>query len=114
MAVQVARRQQAFWKWAWLLGPVTAAFWFPQGWLTVLGYGAASTLMVGALSWWRLTRARRAEERNLEVASSSGRARRVRAHVPGRRDREASRVVATNEPVHNPPKPSRRKRRGRG
>ena len=72
LAVVMARRQQRFWRWAWLVGPVLA---IPLG--TLLGieglgrqvayalFGAAVLL---AMSIFYVRRARRAEELNADHA----------------------------------------------
>lgn len=114
MAVQVARRQQSFWRWAWVIGPLTGLIFLPQGVASVLAYALVSTLGIAALAWWRYTRAQRAETRNLEVATGARRGRRARGHIPGADDRRRGPATPVAEPVHRPPKPSRRKRsRGR-
>lgn len=67
LVVPSARRQQTFWRWAWLMGAVPG--------LTVLGEGpqvfVANLLMglflMGALSVWKFSRAKRAEQANLAL-----------------------------------------------
>lgn len=98
VTVGVARRQQRFWKWAWVLGPVVGMLQalFPD--VTVQAAAVNSVIATGLLAllslYW-FTRARRAEHLNLELAGAARTSaatsdktqrtgRRPRAHLPGR------------------------------
>ena len=70
IAVGAARQQQRYWKWAWVWGLAPAALVIGQGIAVVAVYMVMGLLMMGALSWWRLQRARDAERLNLELLSS--------------------------------------------
>ena len=72
LAVVMARRQQRFWRFAWLLGPVLA---FPLAFvlgIDALAQQVAYALLGGGIllvmSAWYSRRARRAEEGNLQRA----------------------------------------------
>jgi len=70
LAIGVARRQQRFWRRAWLLGPAMALV---QALLTPLSLREGlllalwGTLLLGGLAFWWWSRAVRAEERNLAL-----------------------------------------------
>lgn len=66
LAVGVARQQQRFWRWAWVVGPVIGLVQLRAGWQAALVNGLLGTLFLAALCWFWVTRARRAEEANLE------------------------------------------------
>jgi hypothetical protein len=104
LAVGVARRQQRFWRVAWLIGPALGVLQLlytdPQ---VALINGAVGTVTLGLLSWWWFTRARRAEQLNTELVeggrggsrsvgstrhsggseTSAGRPSRSSGHLPG-------------------------------
>jgi hypothetical protein len=87
LAVGVARRQQRFWRVAWLLGPLvglTSLFGNSELVVALLNAGVA-TLALGLMSWFWYSRARRAELANLELAQN-------------RRDRERDHDVADDAP----------------
>jgi hypothetical protein len=71
IAVGTARQQQRYWKWAWVWGLAPAALVFGQGIAVVVIYMVMGLLMMGALSWWRLQKARDAERLNLELLSTA-------------------------------------------
>jgi hypothetical protein len=76
-AVGVARRQQRFWKYAWLLGPVIGVAQIPFVELEAALFNLViGTLVLGAMSAYWLWRARQAEAANLPLVtggrSSSG------------------------------------------
>jgi hypothetical protein len=70
IAVGVARRQQRFWKRAWLIGPFIAGV---QALVTPIGVrdgiilAVWGTSVLGIMATWWFKRARRAELRNLEL-----------------------------------------------
>lgn len=68
LAIGVARRQQRFWKYGWLVGPamgvVQIAFVPLEAALLNAAFG---TLAIGLVSWFWLSRARRSEALNLEI-----------------------------------------------
>lgn len=72
LAVVMARRQQRFWRWAWLLGPVLAAPLAILVGIEGIGQQAAYVLlgagMMLAMSSFYTRRARRAEEGNIDHA----------------------------------------------
>lgn len=68
LAAVTARRQASFWQRIWLLGPVVALLFAGQGWIVYGANAALATAVLGAMSWWRLRRVRRARERNRAVA----------------------------------------------
>ena len=73
LAIGVARRQQRFWKWAWLVGPLVGVMQFltldPMA--ALLNAGVAS-MALAALAYYWDSRAKRAEELNTEVALRGG------------------------------------------
>lgn len=73
LAVGVARRQQRFWKYAWLLGPVLGAI---QLLISTVEAAVAnmiiSTVALGMMSAFWLWRAKRSEERNLALMEGRG------------------------------------------
>lgn len=66
LAVGVARQQQRFWRWAWLVGPVIGLVQLRGGWEVAVVNGAIGTVFLGMICWFWYSRARRAEEANLE------------------------------------------------
>jgi hypothetical protein len=75
LAVGVARQQQRFWRWAWVVGPVIGVVQLRAGWQVALVNGLLGTLFLAALCWFWVTRARRAEEANLERMGKGGKGR---------------------------------------
>jgi hypothetical protein len=77
-AVVVARRQQRFWRYAWLLGPALAIVQFfimePEAALLNGGFG---TIVLGGLARFWYVRAVRSEQLNREVAERRGGKRRA-------------------------------------
>ena len=75
LAIGVARRQQRFWKRAWLLGPAIAVVQVlatPIGWMEGLLLAAWGSVLLGMMAAWWWTRARRAELLNLAVLGPRG------------------------------------------
>jgi Flp pilus assembly protein TadB len=79
LAVGVARQQQRFWRWAWVVGPVIGVVQLRAGWQVALVNGLLGTLFLAALCWFWVTRARRAEEANLERMGKGGKTKPARA-----------------------------------
>jgi len=80
LAVVLARRQQRFWRVAWLLGPVVALLVallidLDGGWVQLVANGLLGAGVLMAMSVWYSRRAKRAEESNTEHAVN-GRKRR--------------------------------------
>lgn len=93
LAVMTARRQERFWSWAWLIGPVVSFAQFAgRDWrLAVTGAGIAA-VVTGLLSIWFLRKARRAQEVNLPRAThAAGRG------APHPKSKEARRQAQVNE-----------------
>ncbi len=68
LAVGVARRQQRFWKFAWLLGPIIAAVQLIFSDVeTAVTNGIIGTVALGMMSAYWLWRAKRSEELNLAL-----------------------------------------------
>ena len=72
VTIGVARRQQRFWRLAWLMGPALGIIQFTavpvaQALVNV----AAGTAVLGAMSVWWFRRARRAEERSRALLSDA-------------------------------------------
>lgn len=70
LAIGVARRQQRFWRYAWLLGPTIAlaqAALSPIGLQEGLLLAAWGTMILGSMAWWWYSRAARAELLNAEL-----------------------------------------------
>ncbi len=75
LAIGVARRQQRFWKRAWLLGPAIAVVQVlatPIGWMEGLLLAAWGAVLLGMMAAWWWTRARRAELLNLAMLGPRG------------------------------------------
>ena len=88
LAVATARNQQRFWSKAWLMGPIGALFTIGSGWEVYVINALLLTLIMGAMSWFWLRRARRAEEINLAAATGKRKKRKPRSkggggHLPG-------------------------------
>ena len=135
LAIGVARRQQRFWKRAWLLGPAIAVVQVlatPIGWMEGLLLAAWGAVLLGMMAAWWWTRARHAELLNLAMLGPRGSrgatatgiapsaaARAPRSRLPGgppRAARTEEDLVledlsddATGAP--RPPRPRGRKRR---
>lgn len=133
-AVGVARRQQRFWRYAWLLGPLIGLVQIPFVELAAAMINLAiGTVVLGGMSAYWLWRARQAEAANLAIVEGrrggggsgggSGSKAAPSGHIPG----EKKRTPATSDtdadtgdddppigplgrPV-KPPKPRRKKRR---
>jgi hypothetical protein len=75
LAVGVARQQQRFWRWAWVVGPVIGLVQLRAGWQAALVNGLLGTMFLAALCWFWVSRARRAEEANLERMGKGGKAK---------------------------------------
>ncbi len=130
-AVGVARRQQRFWRYAWLLGPLIGLVQIPFVELEAALFNLVlGTVILGAMSAYWLWRARQAEAANLAIVEgrrgSSASGDRSKAapsgHIPGERRPSATSVdddgEDTDEPPLGPlgrpvkpPKPRRKKRR---
>ena len=90
IAIGVARRQQRFWSRAWLLGPAIAlgqALITPIGWLEGLLLAAWGTLLLGMMSAWWWSRARRSLQANLRVVGRESGGPRPSEGGPTRRSR---------------------------
>lgn len=86
IAVGVARRQQRFWKRAWLIGPSIAGV---QALVTPIGVrdgillAVWGTSVLGIMAAWWFKRARRAELLNLELVGGRGRGSSARGTTRG-------------------------------
>ena len=65
VGVGVARQQQRYWRRVWLVGPLMGLVLVPA-WIQVAVVAVLGTALMGALSAWRLRRARAAEAADLE------------------------------------------------
>lgn len=65
IGVGVARQQLRYWRWAWMFGPAMGLVRVPD-WTAVAITALLGGLLMGGLSVWRLRRAARAEQANLE------------------------------------------------
>lgn len=83
-AVLVARRQARLWRWAWLLGPAVGAFRLIDSLQAALVSSALSTGVLGLMSWWWFTRARRAEALNFALTTEGKRAARKKQGKAGK------------------------------
>jgi hypothetical protein len=92
-AVVVARRQQRFWRFAWLLGPALGVLqlFLVDSWEAALLNGLLGTLTLGGLSWFWYSRAVRAEQLNTEVAERRGGKRRPKQERPSTTDARSRR-----------------------
>ncbi len=66
LAVGVARQQQRFWRWAWVVGPIIGLVQLRAGWQAAVVNGLIGTMVLAALCWFWVNRARRAEDANLQ------------------------------------------------
>ena len=66
LAVGVARQQQRFWRWAWVVGPLIGLVQLRAGWQAALVHGLVGTMVLATVCWFWVNRARRAEQTNLE------------------------------------------------
>ncbi len=92
-AVGVARRQQRFWRFAWLLGPILGLIQIPFIELEAALFNLVlGTLVLGAMSAYWLWRARQAEAANLALVDRGRGSRPAKAkpsgHLPGERASE--------------------------
>lgn len=125
-AVGVARRQQRFWRWAWLLGPVLGLAQLPFVELEAALFNiVVGTLVLLAMSGYWLWRAKKAEQANLALVDGKrggGPARKApKGHLPGEEKRapraaddaddEAARPAGPHGTPPRPPQPRRKKRR---
>lgn len=116
IAVGVARRQQRFWRFAWLLGPILGLIQLP-----FIEFEAAmvnlvlGTVMLGGMAAYWSWRARQSEAANLAVAGSRRGSRRGRSantgHLPGQDDERQGPSAVTEGPRPRPRAPRGRKRR---
>lgn len=65
VAIGVARQQQRYWRWIWLLGPAVGLALIPQ-WTAVALNAVLGALLMGFLSVHRIRKARACEAANLE------------------------------------------------
>lgn len=127
LAVVTADRQERFWSWIWLLGPFGALLFLLDDLVAFLVNAVLLTVVLGALSWWRLRRVRRARARNREVATGgrhgpggqgsggSGTGGSGRGHIPRRgAHRQLPPEAKGVRPGAGRPKRSRRDRRRDG
>lgn len=104
LAVMVARRQQRFWKWSWLLGPVLGAVQLLLVPVEVAVFNAGlATFGLAAFSVFWYRRAARAEHLNLDLAegrrsTGGGAAGSSRGHLPGQERRRTRRPPAAETP----------------
>lgn len=68
LAVATARRQQGFWKKAWLLGPLAALLTISNGPVVYVANAVLSTAIIGVMGFFWYRRAERAAAVNLEAA----------------------------------------------
>jgi hypothetical protein len=105
LAVLVARRQQRFWKWSWLLGPVLGAVQLAIVPVEVAVFNAGlATLGLLAFSVFWYRRAARAERLNLELSegrrrSSSSGGSVAGGHLPGQERRRGRKAAAAEPPT---------------
>lgn len=65
IGVGVARQQQAYWRWAWVIGPLIGLVRVPE-WSMVVVTALLGTALMVPFSIVRMRRARHAEQANLE------------------------------------------------
>ncbi|MEX2324191.1 MAG: hypothetical protein WD576_00435 [Nitriliruptoraceae bacterium] len=117
LAIVVAKRQIAFWRWAWLIGPllgIAQLFFAPPE--VALANGLFGGFVLATLAWWWIRRAQRAIEINHALAKG-------RPGLPTRSSRQAAppddHGSSTDDehlpgrPAPRPPAPRGKKRRGR-
>lgn len=75
LAVMLARRQQKLWRWMWVAGPLVGVAQLGVGWEAAVLGGALATLTMALVSRWWWGRAKRAEERNLELVQGGAKKR---------------------------------------
>lgn len=121
-AVGVARRQQRFWRFAWLLGPAIGLIQIPFVDLEAALFNlAVGTLVLGAMSAYWHWRARQAEAANLAIATSGRRGStgspKPKGHLPGEKrtttTRKDTNQVASPYPDRDAPKPQKPRRKKR-
>lgn len=71
LAVMTSRRQVAFWRWGWLIGPAVTLLQAGSDLAVFFATMAMTTAATGGLSWFFLRRARRAIVLNLPLAEKS-------------------------------------------
>lgn len=67
IAVGVARQQQRYWRYAWLIGPAIALALSGRSTSELVISALLGTLAMGAMSVWSYRRAQRSELANLEL-----------------------------------------------
>ncbi len=72
LAVGVARQQQRFWKWAWVVGPVIGLVQLRAGWQAAAVNGVLGTLFLASICWFWIRRAKSAEAANLARMGKKG------------------------------------------
>lgn len=80
IGVWIARRQVRFWMYAWIIGPLIGIVQFALGQTpeqVLLNAGGATAFLLLLSTFW-MRRARRAEARNLALATSRGGGRRAK------------------------------------
>lgn len=82
-AIGAARTQQKFWRWIWLIGPGVALAQVGRGVAVFVTNLLVATIVLGGMSWWFYTRAKRAEAVNLELLQG-GKAKGSAKESPGR------------------------------
>jgi hypothetical protein len=73
LAVGVARQQQRFWLWAWVVGPVIGLVQLRAGWQAAVVNGVLGTVFLASICWFWLRRAKQAEVANLRRMGNRGR-----------------------------------------
>lgn len=67
VAVGIARQQQRYWRWAWLFGPAIAVLFAGRGILELVLSATMGTVVMGALSYRSLAKAKQAEAASLDL-----------------------------------------------
>ena len=67
LAVNIARQQQRFWSWAWVVGPVFGLVQLRSGWEQAAVTGLFGTLVLFGICRFWVVRAKRAEQENLAL-----------------------------------------------
>ena len=65
VAVGIARQQQRYWRWAWLLGPAIALLLAGRDLLQLAISAVLGTVAMGTLAWWSHRKAVASEQANL-------------------------------------------------